>query len=197
MKIISFEGVEGVGKTAIITSLLENLREKGLKVEYYKEPMFFREEIFSRSIEDYEYLFLLFSTSRKKMLENINKKADLVVIERYIDSTLVYQFLLPKAKGKKADTKLFFNLTDKIVFSNNKNFYPLITFVLEADIEDLKKRKIDKSFNTDDEVIQKLYKFLPHIYANRRFVYLNTSKESKEEIVEKVLQEVNKILQKR
>jgi len=196
MKIISFEGVEGVGKTTIITSLLEKLKDRGLKVEYYKEPMFFREEIFSKSIEDYEYLFLLFSASRKKMLENINKEADLVIIERYIDSTLVYQFLPLQLKGKTLELKFFTDFIENIIFEGNKDLYPLITFVLVADKKDLRKRKITKTFDTNDDLIQKQYCLLPYLFPKRMFVYLNTSKRSKEKIVEEVLWEIERVLQK-
>lgn len=199
MNIISFEGTEGVGKTTICNLLIKKINQQfgnSKKVQYYREPMFLREEIFSNNIENYEYLLLLFLASRKKLLQQLDPHSDLIIIDRYIDSTLIYQILLPYYKKNKQttiDIKLFLDIQKKIIFENNSEFLPTITFVLEADIEDLKKRKIEKSFdNVDDQIIQNLYKLLPYIYPNRIFHYFNTSRNSPEEITSKIMEVLQK-----
>jgi len=204
MNIISFEGPEGVGKTTISKALIEKIsiekasikKLENFSIEYYREPMFFREEIFANNIMNYEYLFLLFSVSRKKMLQQINKNANLIIIDRYIDSTLVYQFLLPfykKNTSEHFDLSLFFKVNKELVFGNDENFFPLITFILEAEIDDLRKRNVQKSFDkVDDKIIQDLYRLLPYIYPNRIFYYFNTSLQSKDEIVEKIMEVLTK-----
>ncbi len=198
LDIISFEGVDGVGKTTIMSAvykkLLNYLKNNNQKILSYHEPYYFK-ELLEELKEDNISLLLLFLLSRRKLLQNIKKeiekekKSTLVLLDRYIDSTIVYQILY-----NKLDLKTFLQFQD-IIFFENQNNYPLITFIFKAEINEIIKRINLKSnkflFDKDLEIkrlelIQDLYLKLPQIFANRVFYIIDTTNEPIESISNKV-----------
>lgn len=198
LDIIAFEGVDGVGKTTIMSvvyqKLLNYINDNNQKILRYAEPSYFK-ELIEELKEDNISLLLLFLLSRRKLLQNIKKEIErekkpiLVLLDRYIDSTIVYQILY-----NKLDLKTFLQFQD-IIFFENQNNYPLITFIFKAEINEIIKRiklKTNKFLFDKDleikriELIQDLYLKLPQIFANRVFYIIDTTNETIESISNKV-----------
>ncbi|MCS7165379.1 MAG: deoxynucleoside kinase [Candidatus Calescibacterium sp.] len=186
--IISIEGVDGSGKTTISNLLYQRISYSfpNLNIQKYHEPMFFNHEIYQTSIESSRYLLLLFLTSRKKLIQQVNpNEGQLVIIDRYVDSTFVYQCLFQKA----IDFETLMYLHEKIIFEDKLCYWPDITFILEANSQDIKNRIKQKNNsklfdNCEIEHIMYLYRNLPLIFPNRVFYFFNTSNLSESKIVE-------------
>lgn len=103
MKFITFEGGEGSGKTTIIKMLMEKLNEKGINAVVSREPggsqisEQIRNVILNIENKNMDYMTeaLLYAASRCQHLKEIVwpniEKGNLVVCDRYLDSSLVYQ----------------------------------------------------------------------------------------------------------
>ena len=101
--LISFEGGEGVGKTTQTRLLKEALEIKGLPVLMLREPggSAFSEQVrglFKHNEIDAMTELLLILAARRHNLVNLIEPAltqgRIVIVDRFIDSTLVYQGLL-------------------------------------------------------------------------------------------------------
>ena len=133
---ISFEGGEGVGKSTQIELLKTSLTKKNLNVLSTREPggtkegELIRKFLVSGEINSWDSYSesLLFNALRR---EHINKiinpslfKGDIVLCDRFIDSTIVYQGV---GGG----------INETLLLSLHKNFcydlYPDITFFLSLD----------------------------------------------------------------
>ena len=133
---ISFEGGEGVGKSTQIELLKTSLTKKNINVLSTREPggtkegELFRKFLVSGEINSWDSYSesLLFNALRR---EHINKiinpslfKGDIVLCDRFIDSTIVYQGV-----GGA--------INESLLLSLHKNFcydlYPDITFFLSLD----------------------------------------------------------------
>lgn len=201
--IISFEGVDGVGKTTISKLVYQNLLQEfhNINILMYHEPNYFK-ELFSENSSDNISLLLLFLLSRRKLLLEIKQKTQnqnkqtLVILDRYIDSTIVYQIL-----SNKLDLKTFLQFQD-IIFFENENNYPLITFILTAQTPEIIKRiqsKGDKFlFDKNIDIlkitqIQNLYLTLPKIFANRIFYTIDTTNSD----IHKISKEITQIIKEK
>ena len=114
---ISFEGIDGSGKSTQIIKLEKFLKSKDKKVKIFREPGGNR---ISESIRDIlldndnknmssETELLLYLASRSQLInENISKAIDdgyYVICDRFIDSTLAYQ-----GYGRGFDNKMIQSL---------------------------------------------------------------------------------------
>jgi dTMP kinase len=97
---ITFEGVEGAGKTTLARRLTEWLSEQGASVLLTREPggselgKHLRPIILHQPLDAYAELFLLLADRRQHTLQVIVpalEQGTWVVSDRYADSTLVYQ----------------------------------------------------------------------------------------------------------
>ncbi|MFN4219482.1 MAG: hypothetical protein ACK4GJ_00990 [bacterium] len=199
MNIISIEGADGVGKSTIANLLYQKISENypDFLTKLYHEPAYFTEEIYSTNINNLsnqKYLTLLFLISRKKLINNLvnnsqkDKENQILIFDRYIDSTVVYQVLLQRT----IDFNNLIYIHKKLIFEENE--LPSLTFVLEADKQDIinriQQKKGKKLFDGEIEkieLIQNLYKKLPLVFSDRIFFYFNTSKNSPNEIIDKML----------
>jgi len=131
--IISFEGIEGTGKSTQCRLLSAYLKKKGLKVMVMREPG-------SSSLgEEIRHILLhgkgkltpfsetmLFLAARgqlcaEKIVSNAAKK-DVIILDRYIDATVAYQ-----GYGAGVDRELIRRLNAAVV----GEFVPDITFLLD------------------------------------------------------------------
>lgn len=100
---ISFEGIEGAGKTSHMAKLKNDLEAKGFKVLLIREPggtpfgEKLREAILSSS-EKLEAIAeaYLFASSRAQLLKEVilphlSKDRHIIICDRYIDSSIAYQ----------------------------------------------------------------------------------------------------------
>lgn len=97
---ITFEGVEGAGKTTLAQRLAEWLQAQGMRVLITREPggselgKQLRPIILNQPLDAYAELFLFLADRRQHTLEHILpalEQGTWVLCDRYADSTLVYQ----------------------------------------------------------------------------------------------------------
>ena len=100
MKIISFEGIEGVGKSTQINMLYDLLVKKKFKVLIFREPGStdtgenIRNILLNSddSISVFSELFLMFASRAQLIEEKIkNADCDFILLDRYYDASLAYQ----------------------------------------------------------------------------------------------------------
>ena len=163
MKIISFEGIEGVGKSTQIKMLDEHLKSKGLSTEILREPGSTVtgekiRDILLNSSEDLSSeteLLLMFSARAQLIKEKIiNSSNDFILFDRFFDASSAYQ-----GYGRGLSLKLINNL---IEFT--KCPIPDITFLLDISVDEGFKRKtndtkdrIESSGNTFFENVRQCY----------------------------------------
>jgi dTMP kinase len=151
---ISFEGGEGSGKTIQTRVLAERLRGIGLRVNETREPggTLISEQI--RNVltkpENAEMLprteFLLFQASRAQLTGQMIKprldEGNIVVIDRYADSTLAYQ-----GYGHGLDL----NLIRTIVNFATNGLMPDLTLLLDLEVNvGLRRRELAGGINRLD-----------------------------------------------
>ena len=207
---VTFEGIEGSGKSYQCRKLHKELRKKNLSVILTREPGGTKsaEKIRKVILEDYfasdskekfsKYTdTLLYLAARNEHVQNIIKpaiaKKKIVICDRFIDSTLAYQVY-----GKGVSK----NLVDSIHKYILGSIKPDLTFVLKVNISKallrLKKRrkknrydKFSKNFYT--KVQNAFFKIAKK--NTRRYFVVDNSKDSKETekiILKKFVDKFNK-----
>ena len=156
---ITFEGIEGSGKTYQSKKLFKKISNMGISSIYTREPggTVGAERIRKIILEDYftskgkqtfnkytDTLLYMAARSehiREKLKPHINKKK-VIICDRFIDSTIAYQVY-----GKGVDINLV-NSVHKHILSG---ITPDLTFILKAKIskvlERLKKRKTKNRYD--------------------------------------------------
>ena len=135
---ITLEGPDGSGKTGQIPLLADFLEKKGYSVFCGREPGFtsIGEQIRDVIMDHKNKLMhprtetLLFCAARSQMVEEVIKpklaQGQIVLLDRYTDSTLAYQ-----GYGHQNDIELIQKLLD---FATG-GLYPELTFLLDVDPE--------------------------------------------------------------
>tara|TARA_S200000501_G_scaffold66014_1_gene57180 strand:+ start:573 stop:944 length:372 start_codon:yes stop_codon:yes gene_type:complete len=118
VKIISFEGIEGVGKSTQIELLKKFLEKNSKSVEVFREPgsTLSGEKIRDILLDDqYELsskteLLLMFSARSELVNKKINNStADYLLLDRFFDASLAYQ-----GYGRNLSIELINKLVDFI-----------------------------------------------------------------------------------
>ncbi len=177
--IVSFEGVDGAGKSALLAALKDYYREFEDKFfESFRKVRVVREPggcAFSESVRgllldrkeplDYYTQFLLFSACRREMVLELEGKGEfspdsLIIFDRYIDSTFVYQRRVREMVG----IRCFLDL----IGMSCKGHFPDLTFVITASFDNVQKRIADRgsSANAMDGISRELYRQLSGEYSN-------------------------------
>jgi dTMP kinase len=135
---ISFEGIEGAGKSTQIVKLKDYLEEKNYRVLILREPggTPFGEKLRSAILNTTTPIHPiaeahLFAASRAQLLDEVALKElavpnTVIICDRYIDSTLVYQ---GKARNLGAKTILDIHSCFPL------NLVPHLTFYLKISLE--------------------------------------------------------------
>jgi len=149
--IVSFEGIDGCGKTTLSKKFYKYLIGKKYKAVILHEPggtkigekvrkLLLKED---EKINKYTELFLYLASRTELVQEKIKKylkEGKIIILDRYIDSTYAYQ-----GYGRKIPLKYIEKLHRIFI---GKNFFPDITFLIDAKPENLikilKKKKIDR-----------------------------------------------------
>lgn len=148
--LISFEGVEGCGKSTQVKLAAEFLEKQGLKVLVTREPgattigREIRRLLLSPdfSPEATTELFLYLADRREHVLKVIRPRLEqgfLVLVDRYVDSTWVYQGF-----ARNGDLGLIARLNDLVT----GGLLPLRTFLLDCP-PDLGLQRARKRNQTD------------------------------------------------
>ena len=178
---VTFEGIEGSGKSYQSRILYKNLRKENISVILTREPGGTRsaEKIRNLILEDYfhpeakekfnKYTdTLLYLAARNEHVTNLIKpaidKKKLVICDRFIDSTLAYQVY-----GKGVNKNLINSIHRHIL----KGLKPDLTFILTVSISKamlrLKKRKKKNRYD----------KFSKNFYSRVQNAFLRLAKNNK------------------
>ena len=197
---VTFEGIEGSGKSYQSRKLYKNLKKKNISVILTREPGGTKsaEKIRRVILDDYFHHdskekfnkntdTLLYLAARNEHIENKIKpaisKKKIVICDRFVDSTLAYQVY-----GKGVNKKLV-NSVHKYILGNIK---PDLTFILKVKISKaLQRLKNRKRKNRYDKFSKNFYikvqnAFLKIARKNRkRYFVLDNSKDSN--VIEKII----------
>ena len=183
MKIITFEGIEGVGKSTQIQLLNNYLNEKGYKTEILREPGStatgeqIREILLNTPIDlSSESELLLMFAARAQLIKEklLDSDKDIVLFDRFYDASVAYQ-----GYGRGLSLEAIFNL---IELTNCP--IPNITFLLDIDVKEGFRRK---SNDLKDRIESAGNDFFERV----RNGYIEISKKNKERV--KVLDATMKI----
>lgn len=133
---ITFEGLEGSGKSSVINFLARHLRKKGLSVKTFREPGSTRigEEIRQLLLDKRNNIsphteLLLYLAARTQLIEEkiweAFKNYDVVICDRFYDSTIAYQ-----GYGLKLG-RLSYEATKKFSLGVN----PDLTILLDSNVK--------------------------------------------------------------
>ena len=142
MKIFSFEGIEGVGKSTQINLLKEYLETNGYSTEILREPgsTITGESIRSILLDSKENLsseselLLMFAARAQLISEKVNNSnSDIILFDRFYDASLAYQGF-----GRNLPIDFIQSL---ITFINCPE--PRLTFLLDISVQDGFERKVN------------------------------------------------------
>ena len=207
---VTFEGIEGSGKTYQCRKLYNKLRKKNLSVILTREPGGTKsaEKIRKVILEDYfasdskekfsKYTdTLLYLAARNEHVQNIIRpaisKKKVIICDRFTDSTLAYQVF-----GKGVNKNLV-DFIHKFVLGRTK---PDLTFVLKVDISKaLQRLKRRKKNNRYDKFSKNFYTKVQNAFIKiakkntRRYCIVDNSEDSTKTeriIFDKFMQFLNK-----
>ena len=134
-KFITFEGGEGTGKSTQAKLLFSSIKKTSEKVILTREPggTNIAEEIRkiivknNYNLNKVSELLLIYAARNEHLKDTIIPSLDkghVILCDRFLDSTFVYQ-----VQGKKIDTKIF-EFFNKLII---KNYKPEITFIIDID----------------------------------------------------------------
>ena len=157
--IIVFEGIEGSGKTYHINSISNYLKKKKIKFIKIREPGGSKNSEKIRKLilnkkSNYEKFtdLLLYMASRNENYHNIllkNYKKKVILIDRFLDSTIAYQH-----HGMKVDLKIIKYINNFILRNVKVDF----TFLNTVNKKNLKLRlKKRRNLNRYDKFNYKFY----------------------------------------
>ena len=193
-KLISFEGIEGVGKSTTIKSIKKYLEDSGITVYCTREPggTKYGESLRSillnnkSNISPEAELLLLFSIRNQHIEEIIKPKLEQgnwVLCDRFIDASIAYQ-----GYGKKIDLKkinlLIDNFTDYVI--------PDITLFFNLQHKLAKKRfpknkKKDRFENLENSFFEDVYKgYIYQLNNNKSRIKSIDADCSKKEVCDQI-----------
>ena len=179
---ISFEGPEASGKSSQIILLKKYFKSKNIPFIITREPggtklgEKLRNLILNNksNLNNLEEIFLLMAARSNHINEVIIpnlKKGNIVVTDRFADSTFVYQGFVNKFGISKVK-KLHYDLLGNFLLNK--------TFVFELEIKEIIKRiKMRKNKNKYDKIDKEFHKSVilgyNKIYNSKRFIKINAS----------------------
>ncbi len=145
--LISFEGIDGAGKSTQIQELLHTLNARGVEALTLREPggTVVAEKIRQILLESSHEIspigeLLLFSASRAELIQGVVVPAlasgKTVILDRFFDSTTAYQ-----GYGRGIDMEVL----RSIIAISTCGITPDITFYLDLEPEEAMKRKFSKT----------------------------------------------------
>jgi len=197
---ITFEGIEGSGKTTQINLLADHLQNKGYDVLVSREPggTSLGEKIRQLLLDpqydsmDYRTEILLYAADRaqhvKEKIKPALEQGRIVISDRFVDSNLAYQ-----SAGRGLDYEMVYQINDWVIDST----WPDLTFILDIDIkEGLKRARAlsldaagDRLEREVDDFHQRVRDAYLKMAAAERFVLVDAggSKEEVQEDIKKII----------
>ena len=200
--IIVFEGIETSGKSTSLKNAITYLKKNKIKYVSFREPggtnlsEKLRQLMLNKKskLNNKTDLFLLMA-SRSENFDKIlkeNYKKKVILIDRFIDSTLAYQHY-----GMGLDKNLILRMNNFLL----GNFKPNFTFLSVVNKKNMLKRlKSRKNNNKYDKFNYNFYNkvqkgFLKTAIKNRsKYLILDSNKDSLKTIENKLINKIKKIL---
>ena len=200
--LIVFEGIETSGKSTSLKKVIKYLKKKKIKYINFREPggTNFSEKLRQlmlnkkSKLNNKTDLFLLMA-SRSENFDKIlkqNYKQKVILIDRFIDSTLAYQYY-----GMGLDKNLILSMNNFLL----GNFKPNFTFLSVVNKKNMLKRlKSRKNKNKYDNFNYDFYNkvqkgFLKIALKNKsKYLILDSNKDSLKIIENKLINKIKKIL---
>lgn len=200
---ITFEGIEGSGKTTQIRLLADYLQNKGYEVLVSREPggTPLGEKIRNLLLDpqydfmDYRTEVLLYAADRaqhvKEKIKPALGKGKIVISDRFADSNLAYQ-----AAGRGLDYEMVYQINDWVIDST----WPDLTFILDIDIKEGLNRARAQSSEAEgdrlerevDEFHQRVRDAYLQMAEKERFALVNAG-----ESIENVQKNIENIISRR
>ncbi|EDP75736.1 dTMP kinase [Hydrogenivirga sp. 128-5-R1-1] len=180
--LITFEGIDGSGKTTQSKKLYEFLREKGLDVSLYREPggtplgEELRDILINKELNERTELLLFEGARTQLVLERLKpdmERGMVVILDRFTDSTLAYQ-----GYGRGLDLEFVKKLNEFASFG----IKPDITFLLDIEPETAVGRIREKSRFDNVDFLKKVREGFLEIARkeSERVVVLDTHRGEEE-----------------
>ena len=198
MKIFSFEGIEGVGKSTQINLLKEYLEINGYSTEILREPgsTITGESIRSILLDSKENLsseselLLMFAARAQLISEKVNSSnSDIILFDRFYDASLAYQGF-----GRNLPIDFIQSL---ITFINCPE--PCLTFLLDISVQDGFERKVndvkDRIESAGNEFFKKVREgYLEIANNNQSRIKVIDAMQSIDDINKSIIDHVNPLL---
>ena len=198
MKIFSFEGIEGVGKSTQINLLKEYLETNGYSTEILREPgsTITGESIRSILLDSKENLsseselLLMFAARAQLISEKVNNSnLDIILFDRFYDASLAYQGF-----GRNLPIDFIHSL---ITFINCPE--PRLTFLLDISVQDGFERKVndvkDRIESAGNEFFQKVREgYLEIAKNNQNRIKVIDAMQSIDDINKSIIDHVKPLL---
>ena len=198
MKIFSFEGIEGVGKSTQINLLKDYLEINGYSTEILREPgsTITGESIRSILLDSKENLsseselLLMFAARAQLISEKVNNSnSDIILFDRFYDASLAYQGF-----GRNLPIDFIQSL---IGFINCPE--PRLTFLLDISVQDGFERKVndvkDRIESAGNEFFQKVREgYLDIAKNNQNRIKVIDAMQSIDDINKSIIDHVKPLL---
>jgi len=198
VKIFSFEGIEGVGKSTQINLLKEYLETNGYSTEILREPgsTITGESIRSILLDSKENLsseselLLMFAARAQLISEKVNNSnSDIILFDRFYDASLAYQGF-----GRNLPIDFIQSL---ITFINCPE--PCLTFLLDISVQDGFERKVndvkDRIESAGNEFFQKVREgYLEIANNNQNRIKVIDAMQSIDDINKSIIDHVKPLL---
>ena len=198
MKIFSFEGIEGVGKSTQINLLKDYLEINGYNTEILREPgsTITGESIRSILLDSKENLsseselLLMFAARAQLISEKVNNSnSDIILFDRFYDASLAYQGF-----GRNLPIDFIQSL---ITFINCPE--PRLTFLLDISVQDGFERKVndvkDRIESAGNEFFQKVREgYLDIAKNNQNRIKVIDAMQSIDDINKSIIDHVKPLL---
>ena len=197
-KLISFEGIEGVGKSTQINLLKDYLETNGYSTEILREPgsTITGESIRSILLDSKENLsseselLLMFAARAQLISEKVNNSnSDIILFDRFYDASLAYQGF-----GRNLPIDFIQSL---ITFINCPE--PRLTFLLDISVQDGFERKVndvkDRIESAGNEFFQKVREgYLKIAKNNQNRIKVIDATQSIDDINKSIIDHVEPLL---
>ena len=198
MKIFSFEGIEGVGKSTQINLLKDYLESNGYNTEILREPgsTITGESIRSILLDSKENLsseselLLMFAARAQLISEKVNNSnSDIILFDRFYDASVAYQGF-----GRNLSIDFIQSL---IGFINCPE--PRLTFLLDISVQDGFERKVndvkDRIESAGNEFFQKVREgYLDIAKNNQNRIKVIDAMQSIDDINKSIIDHVKPLL---